>query len=192
MKPADLACLFASEGPRLVRRLRQFHGRVAAEDVVQTAFAKMMEVDLAEIEDPKAYLARLVRNLAIDEVRRHERVRVSSVSDAELEELIARRPGPYERPDLSPEEMLIAGERFAHMTAVVLALPRNERLALLLQKSEGLSHEEIGARLGVSRHNVPRYLARALAKCAKAMAAFEQGALKEIAHDVEKKRPDRA
>ncbi len=136
MKPGDLARLFASEAPKLMRRLASFRGRVAPEDVVQSAFQKMLEADMAEIDDPKAYLASLVRNLAVDEVRRHARVRVSSMSDAELENLLAKRPAPYERADLTPEEMLIAGERFAHMTAVVLALPRKERLALLLQKSE--------------------------------------------------------
>ena len=190
MKPADLARLFASEGPRLLRRLRRFRGRVAEEDVVQSAFAKMLEVDMSGIADPRAYLARLVRNLAVDEVRRQERVRVASVTDEDLEALLAKRPGPYDRLDLTPEEMLIAGERFAHMTAVVLSLPERERKALVLFKFGGLSHEEISARLGVSRHSVPGLLARALAKCAKAMAAFEDGALKEIAHEMETKRKD--
>src|SRR5690606_26410417 len=111
VKPADLARLFASEGPRLLRRLRRFRGRVAEEDVVQSAFAKMLEVDMSGIADPRAYLARLVRNLAIDEVRRQERVRVATVTDEDLEALLTKRPGPYDRLDLTPEEMLIAGER---------------------------------------------------------------------------------
>jgi RNA polymerase sigma factor (sigma-70 family) len=174
VKPADLARLFVTEAPRLIRRLASFRGRVAAEDLVQSAFAKLLEQDMATIEDPKAYLTRLVRNLAVDEVRRQDRARVAPMSEAELEDMMAVRPGPYDRTELSPEEMLIAGERFAHMTAVVLALPYKERMALLLFKAQGLSHAEIGERLGVSRHNVPRYLARALAKCAAAIAAFER------------------
>src|SRR5690606_40498879 len=105
--------------------------------------------------------------------------------------LLAKRPGTYERLDLTPEVTLIAGEGFAQMTAVVLGLPERERKALVLFKFGGLSHEEIGARLGVSRHSVPGLLARVLAKCAKAMAAFEEGALKEIAHEMETKRKDR-
>jgi RNA polymerase sigma-70 factor (ECF subfamily) len=188
VKPADLARLFVTEAPRLMRRLRRFRGRVAEEDVVQSAFAKLLEVDMSGIDDPRAYLARLVRNLAIDEVRRQDRVKQAPVSDAELEELLAKRPGPYDRLDLTPEEMLIAGEQFAHMTAVFLNLPERERSALVLFKFGGLSHEEIGVRLGVSRHSVPGLLARALAKCAKAMAAFEDGPLKEIADEVETKR----
>lgn len=184
MKPADLARLFATEGPRLLRRLRRFRGRIAAEDVVQAAFTKMLEVDEAEIEEPRAYLARITRNLAIDELRKHERVRVSFVGEDELDRLSLGA-------DLTPEEMLIEGERFAHMTAVVLALPEKERLALVMFKLKGLSHAEIGDRLGVSRHNVPNYLSRALAKCAAAMQAFERAEAGELSHDERKGGPDR-
>jgi RNA polymerase sigma factor (sigma-70 family) len=184
VKPADLARLFATEGPRLLRRLRRFRGRIAAEDVVQAAFAKMLEVDEAEIEEPRAYLARITRNLAIDELRKQERGGLSFVDEGELDRLGVGG-------GLTPEQMLIEGERFAHMTAVVLALPEKERLALVMFKLKGLSHAEIGERLGVSRHNVPNYLSRALAKCAEAMQAFERAGLDESADDQPKGEADR-
>lgn len=183
MKPADLARLFATEGPRLLRQLRRFRGRVAAEDVVQTAFAKMLEVDASEIEEPRAYLARITRNLAIDEMRKRERSGLSFVSDDELGGLCGD--------ELTPEQALIEGERLAHVRAVVLALPEKERKALLWFKLKGLSHAEIGARLGVSRHNVPNYLERALAKCAEAMQAFERTGLHEKTNDQPKREADR-
>lgn len=93
--------------------------------------------------------------------------------------------------ELSPEETLIDGERYAHMAAVVLGLPEKERLALILFKLKGLSHEEIAVRIDASRHSVPRYLARALAKCAAAMQAFEQAELNETGHDGRKGAKDR-
>lgn len=167
MKPADLARLFASEAPRLMRRLRRFRGRVEPEDVVQAAFAKMSELDGDEMKDPKAYLAQLARNLAIDEVRRQDRAPVGFAPEG----LEARSS------DLSPEEMIIEGERFAFMMGVVLNLPERERSALLMAKMGGLSHEEIAKRLGCSRHSVPRYLARALAACTEALEMFEASGL---------------
>jgi RNA polymerase sigma factor (sigma-70 family) len=170
VNPADLARLFASEAPRLLRRLRRYRGRVAAEDVVQTAFAKMLEVNVSQVEDPRAYLARLTRNLAVDELRRQSRASIASVSDERLERIGAETT-------LTPEEMLIEGERFAHMTGAFLALPKKERLAVVMFKLKGLSHEEIGRRLGIPRHSVPRYLSRALAKCAEAMTAFDRAGL---------------
>ena len=182
MKPADLARLFASEAPRLIRRLRSFRGRVVAEDVVQTAFSKMLEADGSEIADPKAYLAQLTRNLAIDEVRRQERAPVKFVSGDGL--------GAGASDDLTPEQMLIEGERFAHMMGAVLALPEMERLALLLFKLKGLSHKEIAGRLGVSPKSVPRYLSRALEKCDAARHAFERAGTGGIADDGRKGKAD--
>jgi RNA polymerase sigma factor (sigma-70 family) len=175
VKPADLARLFASEAPRLLRRLRRFRGRVVPEDVVQSAFTKMLEVDVSEVEDPRAYLARLTRNLAVDEVRRQERAPVRFVSGDAF--------AAHAAPALTPEQMLIEGERYAHMMGAVLALPKRERLSLLLFKLKGLSHQEIADRLGVSPKSVPRYLSRALAKCAAAMAAFERAGTGEQVHD---------
>lgn len=175
MKPADLARLFASEAPRLLRRLRRFRGRVEPEDVVQHAFTKMMEVDGDEMKDPKAYLAQLARNLAIDEVRRQDRAPVGFAPEG----LEARAS------DLSPEEMIIEGERFAFMMGVVLNLPEKERSALLMAKMGGLSHEEIAKRLGCSRHSVPRYLARALAACTEALEMFEASGLAQRPEDDE-------
>ena len=174
MKPAELARLFATEGPRLLRRLRRFRGRVSPEDVVQTAFTKMLELETSEMKDPKAYLAQLARNLAIDEVRRQDRAPVGFAPDG----LEARAT------DLSPEEMIIEGERFAFMMGVVLNLPEKERAALLMAKMGGLSHEEIAKRLGCSRHSVPRYLARALAACTEALEMFEAAGLGQNEGDV--------
>ncbi len=184
MKPADLARLFATEGPRLLRRLRGFRGRVAPEDILQSAFQKMLEADVSEIEEPRAYLACITRNLAIDELRKQEAAGLSFVGEDELERLGTGS-------DLTPEEMLIEGERFAHMTAVVLALPEKERLALVMFKLKGLSHEEIGRRLGIPRHSVPRYLSRALAKCAAAMAAFERSGTGQLGDGHRRGEPDR-
>jgi len=166
VKPADLGRLFASEGPRLLRRLRRFRGRVPAEDVVQAAFTKMLEIDVSEVEDPRAYLTTLTQNLAIDELRNQSRAGIASVSEERFERLGSEMV-------LTPEEMVIEGERFAHVTAAFLQLPRKERLAVVLFKLKGLSHEEVGGRLGIPRHSVPRYLSRALTKCAAALAAFE-------------------
>lgn len=167
--------LFKDETPRLVRSLRSFRDRVSPEDLIQTAFAKVLEQDMDAIDDPRAYLTRLVHNLAVDEIRRQNRARVSSFSNDELEAALSDGSSPFERSDLSPEELLIARERLAHMLAMLRNLPERERLALLLHKHSGFTHQEIGERLGVSPHSVPRYLSRAVAKCAKALADFETG-----------------
>lgn len=137
-----------------------------------------------EIEEPRAYLARITRNLAIDELRKQERPGLSFVGEDELDRLGVGG-------GMTPEQMLIEGERFAHMTGAFLALPKKERLAVVMFKLKGFSHEEIGRRLGIPRHSVPRYLSRALAKCAEAMQAFERAGLDESADDQPKGEADR-
>jgi RNA polymerase sigma factor (sigma-70 family) len=176
VKPADLARLFADEAPRLLRRLRRFRGQVASEDVVQSAFAKMLEADASEIAEPRAYLARVTMNLAIDEARRAAKAPVTSVRSEDMDGLAGAST------DLSADEMLVRGERFAALMGAVLALPEKERLALLWAKQDGLTHREIAERLGESQHNVPFYLSRALAKCRKAMQAFEQAGAHGLDH----------
>lgn len=175
MTPADLARLFATEAPRLSRRLKRFRGRVIAEDVVQAAFTRLLERPIDDVKAPEAYLASLTYRLAIDETRRQDRMPFSQIRDGVFEHTAACAA--------TAEDRLIDAERIAHMTRAVLALPRKERLALVLFKLKGLSHADIGARLGVSRHSVPRYLARALAKCAAARQAFERAGLDEAGND---------
>src|SRR5262245_6415643 len=129
MTPTDLANLFRLEAPRLMRRLRAFRGRVIAEDVLQSAFLRMLEADTSGIEDPKAYLAQLTRNLAIDELRRQNLAPVSRIA--------ADAFGANVAAELTPEQIIIERERLAHITAAVLALPAHERSALLLFKLKG-------------------------------------------------------
>ena len=131
---------------------------------------------------PPAHSGRALPD-ALDELRKQERGGLSFVGEAELDRLGVEG-------GLTPEEMVVEGERFAHMTGAFLALPKKERLALVMFKLKGLSHEEIGRRLGVPRHGVPRYLARALAKCAEAMAAFERAEADEMGDGKRERTPN--
>ncbi|UPT61502.1 MAG: sigma-70 family RNA polymerase sigma factor [Hyphomonadaceae bacterium JAD_PAG50586_4] len=157
------------EAPKLVRQLTRSRGRAAAEDVVQAAFERLMGARLEEIERPRAFLARIALNLAADEARRDGRtpVRCAPAEEiAALEEKLAALGA-------SAEDDLIDRERRAVVAGVLHSLPRKERLALLWAKLEGLTHRQIGKRLGEPHTNVPFYLSRALAKCRKALHAFD-------------------
>lgn len=168
----DWTVIFREESPRLMRSLRRFRGRIVPEDIVQSAFAKMLERDVSALADPRAYLSRLARNLALDELRRQQRAGATPVSPETLEHLSVETAA-------TPEESLIEAERFACIARVLRTLPAEERLAVTLFKLNGWSHETIGKRLGVSRHSVPRYLSRALARCANALETFENAGMTE-------------
>ncbi|MEK7266143.1 MAG: sigma-70 family RNA polymerase sigma factor, partial [Pseudomonadota bacterium] len=72
--------------------------------------------------------------------------------------------------DLTPEQMLIEGERYAHMMGAVLALPAKDRLALLLFKLKGLSHKEIALALCESENVVSVRIHRGVKQLREYMA----------------------
>ena len=169
MKVSVLARLFAEEAPKLVNRLARTRGRAAAEDVVQAAFERLMGARSEDIQHPRAFLRRIVLNLAVDEARRAERAPVRAVTDETMEALEEM----FSSSGASAEDCLIENERRAVVVGVLRGLPPKERLSLLWAKLDGLTHRQIGERLGESHTNIPFYLSRALAKCRKALHAFE-------------------
>lgn len=159
----DLAKFFAVEAPRLRRFLRRFGPAISPEDIAQDSFARLCAVDPGTVTSPRAYLFRTARNLAITELRRRRRGPIDPHADAgELD-------CPAEAP--SPEDCTIAANAGELLAAALESLPERKRQALILFKIEGLSHKEIGARLGVSHRTVERYVADALASCNSVLKA---------------------
>ena len=159
-----LSKLFRAEAPRLTRLLRRLGPPEVAEDMAQQSFAQLCAARPVAVE-PRAYLFQVARNLAIDEMRRRAVAPFRAVADPDRLEVASSAP--------SPEDELIAAETVEQVRRLLASLPARERDALLLFKLEGLTHKEIGKRLGVSVHSARRYIARALATCHKALAAEE-------------------
>jgi len=129
----------------IVRRYRKPLDRFAAsivgsraEDVTQDAFSKaLLALRGSENEiELKPWLYRIVRNTALNDLRD----RPPTVE--QLEETLA-----------GGESAAVAVERREEMTELMerlRALPEPQRAAIVMRELEGLSHEEIGAALGVS------------------------------------------
>ncbi len=112
----------------------------ASEDIVQDCFVSMMG---KTVTNPKAYLYAAARNKSLDWFR-------------------AQKPSFPLPEDLPETEAMEQSEREARLWAAVERLPRQRRQCLLLAKRDGLSYEEIGRRLGLSRNTVRNHIARAL------------------------------
>src|SRR3546814_16453137 len=70
---------FRSEHQRLLRYAGQKIGPEDASDVAQDAFMRLLDGELfAKVENPRAYLTRIARNLSVDRTRRQTRDRVAS------------------------------------------------------------------------------------------------------------------
>lgn len=133
--------------------------REAAEDVVQEAYIRFSAQDRAtEASHPKAYLFRIVRNLALNSSKRRR---------YESDQL------RHETPDwglpaapLTPEEVLLFGEKVRSTMQIVEDLPRQQRQALELHRYSGHSMKEVALRLGVSERKAYRLAQSALATVA--------------------------
>jgi RNA polymerase sigma-70 factor (ECF subfamily) len=118
--------------------------RSRAEDVVQEAYLRFRSAALAQhLDDPVAYLYRVVRNLALDLRRRltfEQRHVFSSEEDA-------GRPLDLE---MSAEEAAIAKERLRIIMSAIRELPERTRIALEMHRFGGCTLKQIAERLGIS------------------------------------------
>jgi RNA polymerase sigma factor (sigma-70 family) len=154
----SLAALFeAEEGPLLYFALGLVGRRAVAEDLVQEAFLRLHPL-WAEVENPRAWLYRCLRNLALNHLRDHRR---ETGLDEVAEPLAAEIPP--------------VGEEFGRMEAVgvvrmlLAELPAAERDLVRLKYNENLKYQEISRRTGESigtvgykLHHVLKGLADAL------------------------------
>lgn len=160
--PAALDRLYRAERPRLLAwLLRRVGCPATAADLAQDSFLRLLaRGGTAGLTDPTAWLARTARNLATDADRR----------------AALRQPADFlvleglTDPHPSPETAADAAQRARTLGVLIAALPPRQREVLLLARLEGLSHAEIGARLGISPNTAMVHLGRALAILARLRA----------------------
>ena len=145
----------------LKKYLRRFLYREQdIEDVVQETYLKACNVDSSkDINHPKAYLFRIAKNLALDELDRRSRQRTDFIEECEA----ANIAEPAENMD---EQLQAEQSVILHCQAAAMLPPRC-REVYLLRKVHGLSHKEIAARLDISLSAVGKHLTTGMLKCQK-------------------------
>ena len=115
-----------------------------AEDAVQDAWLRWSAAPRSEVADPRAYLARIVINTALDRLRSARARREAYVGPWLPEPLLTEtRPDAAERVELA-ESVSVA------MLVVLESLAPEERAVFVLREVFGFSHAEIGAALSRS------------------------------------------
>lgn len=138
-----------------------------AEDALQETWLRLSNMaGSAAIADKQAFILRVAGNVAIDLVRREKRHSSRCVMDEEVLRAVADN---YP----SPETFAIDRDQLRHLVKALAALPSKPRMALLLNRCDGLPHREIAAQLRVSESMVARYLVQALRHCRDQLRLIE-------------------
>jgi RNA polymerase sigma-70 factor (ECF subfamily) len=131
MSSEEAAASFQPLRPRLIRVAYRMLGSVSdAEDVVQEAFLRWLDVDHATVQEPEAYLRRVVTRLCLDQLKsarhRHETYVGPWLPDPFVE-------APEDDVDEITLPLMVALERLSPL----------ERAAFLLHDVFGVSFDEI-------------------------------------------------
>lgn len=135
---------------------RYVRDATTVDDIYQEISLKVLK-RLDTVRDPAAlrgWLFQLARNACLDWLRREDR-RQASTGEGILVDHAAK--GELGR---GPSDVILSRERIASVRRALEALPPAQREALLLRIDEGLDHEAIAARLGISRQAVEVRLCR--------------------------------
>jgi len=135
------------------------------EDVVQETYVRLCQVtNLDEIRNPRSYMLKTVRNLALDHVKRAEH-RLSVRWDEDPEQgYTAANP---DSDDVFQQSA--ASEEFAHFCEAVRQLPAQCRRVFVLKKVYGYSQREIAQQLVLSESTVEKHVALGVRRCHKFM-----------------------
>ncbi len=125
-----------------------------AEDICQDAFIRFYDKDIVfpSMDDAKYWLIRVVKNLAINHVKRKVRESASLEKFMKAPQVNPFRDGPTE---------VILQESTAAVRKAVSQLPEIYRTVIVLREYAGLNYDEIAKVLKISESNVKVRMHRA-------------------------------
>ena len=134
------------------------------EDIVQETYVRICQVENKDaIREPRSYLFRTARNLALDYVKRSESRLAGS---ADIDELPTEDlPAPSEK---DPTHAQVASEEeFALFCEAVRTLPRQCRRAFVLKKVYGYTLKEIMAEMDLGQATVETHIVNGTKRCVR-------------------------
>ena len=140
-KPQSIVAVFASEESGLLRYAIGLVGRrTVAEELVQEIFLRLHQ-NWNEVENPRSWLYRGLRNLALNHLRDRKPA-------AELKEDTAATE------ETPPPEVLGRNEAIGMMRLLLAEIPDDDRNLIQLKYNDDLKYQEISRRTGLSVGNV--------------------------------------
>ena len=149
---------------------RAVNNRETAADLAQESYARVlaMQQEGAAIGEPRALLYRTARNLVVD---RHRRGQFRAHEDIDaLDDPAAGAAAPRHE---QPEEAYAYAQHARALAAVIETLPPRCREAFVLNRFEGLSHQQVADHMGISKNMVAQHIIRGVLACQACEDAFD-------------------
>ena len=128
------------------------------EDVSQETFLRAFTVEKSrEIEQPKSFLFRIAKHVALTQLTRKSRQITDYLEDFDDSEVLLTED--------TVEDEVIARETLGIHCEAVAGLPTQCRRVYLMRKVYGMSHKEIAARLGIAVSTVEKHLIKGVEQC---------------------------
>ncbi|MFA6162030.1 MAG: RNA polymerase sigma factor [Methylobacter sp.] len=146
--------------------VRQTRCPETASDILQDAFLRLIHADTKnDLKNPRAFLYKVVSNLAIDYLRSSNRRLARHADESEL----------IDQPDPTPpiEHQLYTQERIAHLRQAVSELPSRCREVFIMHKFKHYSYSIIMNELGISESTVLKHIVKAMEHCRRRMRELE-------------------
>ena len=143
--------------------LKRFIGRYLnnaqdIEDVTQEAFLRAYKAERStEVRQPKSFLFRIAKNVAISQLRTKSRRITDYIEDQASDDVLMS--------EWSTEDEVMAEEKLGIHCEAVAALPPKCRRVYLLRKVYGMSYKQIAERLNISNSTVEKHLAKGVMQC---------------------------
>lgn len=166
--------VFINAKDSLVRMVSRIVPPKEIEDIVQETYVRICQLEHSDpIQQPKSFLMKTARNLAIDHLKRAE-TRLADGVDEEWQ---------FSSPDEpcvdDTYENVATNEEFSHFCEAVRQLPVNCRRVFVLKKVYGYSQKEIAVEMQISESTVEKHIATGFKRCASYMMKLDDPAFTE-------------
>jgi RNA polymerase sigma-70 factor (ECF subfamily) len=151
----------------LKRFLRRFiKSREGIDDLAQEAFLRAFAAESERLViSPKAFLFKVAKNLALNELARQRSVTIESLGDSEGQDVLE------DSGQAAVDDAVDGRERIRMLARAIAVLPPQCAKVFILRKMQGLSQKEIAARLNISVRTVENHVALGLVRCKAYMRA---------------------
>ncbi|MFA7091365.1 MAG: RNA polymerase sigma factor [Arcobacteraceae bacterium] len=135
-----------------------------AKDIIQEAYSRTLEVDkITPIENKRAYLYKLARNIVIDQARK-EKNAAQVIYEEEHHSIPQEQQTEEQVCEENQQELLIN---------ILHSLPEKNQQAFILHVFKGYSRKEIATKMGISVAAVEKHIIRASEKIKEKLNSME-------------------